>query len=99
MVKNPDFIENVRPQLLAAGLPDGLFSNQKSQFGKILEGLRMENAGKLYCNLEYFTVICYILWPFGNAVVIWYVFPRFGILCREKSGNPGWRAKPLLSKP
>jgi hypothetical protein len=23
----------------AAGLPDGLFSNQKSQFGQILEGL------------------------------------------------------------
>jgi hypothetical protein len=25
-----------------AGLPDGLFSNKKSQFGKILEGLRLE---------------------------------------------------------
>jgi hypothetical protein len=24
------------------GLPDGLFSNQKSQFGSILEGLGME---------------------------------------------------------
>jgi hypothetical protein len=27
-----------------AGLPDGLFSNQKSQFGKILEGLKLENV-------------------------------------------------------
>jgi hypothetical protein len=27
------------------GLPDGLFSNQKSQFGSILEGLEMENLG------------------------------------------------------
>jgi hypothetical protein len=27
-----------------AGLPDGFFSNQKSQFGKILEGLRWENV-------------------------------------------------------
>jgi hypothetical protein len=26
--------------------------------------------------LEYFTVIWYILWPFGNVVVIWYIFPR-----------------------
>jgi hypothetical protein len=26
-----------------------------------------------------------ILWPF---VVIWYIFPRFGILYQEKSGNP-----------
>jgi hypothetical protein len=29
-----------------------------------------------------------MLWPFGNLVVIWYIFPRFGILCQEKSGNP-----------
>jgi hypothetical protein len=29
------------------------------------------------------------VWPFGNLVAIWYIFPRFGILCREKSGNPG----------
>jgi hypothetical protein len=48
----------------------------------------MENAGIFYGHLEYFTVICNISWPFGNAVVIWYIFPRFGILCQEKSGNP-----------
>jgi hypothetical protein len=28
-----------------AGLPDGVFSKQKYQFGFILEGLWMENAG------------------------------------------------------
>jgi hypothetical protein len=28
----------------AAGLPDGFFSNQKSKFGKIWEGLRRENV-------------------------------------------------------
>jgi hypothetical protein len=50
----------------------------------------MENEGIFFGNLEYFTVIWYILWPFGNAVVILYIFPRFfGILCQEKSGNPG----------
>jgi hypothetical protein len=42
--------------------------------------------------LVYFMAICNILqpfgWPFGNVVVIWYIFPRFGILCQEKSGNP-----------
>jgi hypothetical protein len=46
--------------------------------------------------LEYITAIWYILlpfglpilWPFGNLEAIWYVFPRFGILCQEKSGNP-----------
>jgi hypothetical protein len=47
----------------------------------------MENAGIFYGHLEYFTAIWYILWPFGNVVVIWYMFPRFGILCQEKSGN------------
>jgi hypothetical protein len=26
------------------GLPDGIFSNQKSHFGKILEGLAMEDV-------------------------------------------------------
>jgi hypothetical protein len=48
----------------------------------------MENAGIFYGHLEYFTVIWYILWPFCNAVLIWYIFPRFGLLCQEKSGNP-----------
>jgi hypothetical protein len=27
----------------------------------------------------------YFLWPFG--MVIWYIFPSFGKLCQEKSGN------------
>jgi hypothetical protein len=30
---------------VASGLPDGLFSNQKSQLGYILEGLGIENVG------------------------------------------------------
>jgi hypothetical protein len=44
----------------------------------------------------FYTNLC-ILWPFGNAVIIWYVFPRFGILCREESGNPAVnvRQKPM----
>jgi hypothetical protein len=29
----------------ATGLPDGKFSNQKSKFGYILEGLVIENVG------------------------------------------------------
>jgi hypothetical protein len=33
-------------------------------------------------------VIWYILWSFGKLVVIWFIFPRFGTLCHEKSGNP-----------
>jgi hypothetical protein len=52
------------------GLPDGTFSNQKSQFGSILEGFRMGLVGILNGYLEYFTEIWYILWQFGNVVVI-----------------------------
>jgi hypothetical protein len=32
----------------------------------------------------------YILWPFGNFVVILYISPRFGTLSQEKSGKPGF---------
>jgi hypothetical protein len=44
----------------------------------------MENLG-IYI---YDHVVYFILFPFGNFVVIWYIFPRFGILDQEKSGNP-----------
>jgi hypothetical protein len=47
------------------------------------------NAGIFYGHLEYFMVIWYMSWLFGSVVVIWYIFPCFGILCEEKSGNPG----------
>jgi hypothetical protein len=53
----------------------------------------MANVGVFYCHLEYFTAIWYFSWPFGNLVVNWYIFPRFGILCQEKSGNPGFVEK------
>jgi hypothetical protein len=50
-----------------AGLPDGIFSNQKSQFGYVLERFRKEKVGS-------------ILWPFGvyyghlvHFVAIWYI--------------------------
>jgi hypothetical protein len=48
----------------------------------------MEDVGIFYDHLKYNTAIWYILWPFGNLAAIWYIFPRFGILCQEKSGNP-----------
>jgi hypothetical protein len=48
------------------------FQNQKSQFGKMLEGLGMERVGIFYGQLDHFTAIWSILWSFGN-------FFRFGI--------------------
>jgi hypothetical protein len=47
----------------------------------------MENDGIFYGHLEYLSVIWYILGPFGNVVIIWYIFPLFG-MCQDKSGNP-----------
>jgi hypothetical protein len=69
-------------------LPDGIFSNQKSQFGQILEGHGMEDV-------VIFVTILSILLPFG----IFYghsaylppfrcIFSRFGMLHPEKSGSP-----------
>jgi hypothetical protein len=69
-------------------LPDSLFSNLKSQFGYILKVLAMENIGIFYDHLVYFTAIGNILWHLVYFVVIWYIFPRFGILDQETSGNP-----------
>jgi hypothetical protein len=70
-----------------AGLPDGLFSNQKYQFGLILEGLRMENVdiyiGIFYGHLGYFMTIWYIYCSFSTF------YSGFGIMYPEKSGNPG----------
>jgi hypothetical protein len=44
----------------------------------------MEKVGIFFGHFEY---IRPILWPSGNLVGIWYIFPRFGILCRKRSGN------------
>jgi hypothetical protein len=63
---------------LDAGLPDGLFSYQKSQFGYILDGLAMQDVCAFYDHLVY-------VWPFDTFYdyfvyfeVIWYIFSRFG---------------------
>jgi hypothetical protein len=64
------------------GLPDGIISNQKSQFGYILEDIAMENVCIFYGLLVNFPDI----WQtFGHLVYffpIWYVLPK-------KSGKPG----------
>jgi hypothetical protein len=70
-------------------LPDGLFSNQKSQFGKISEGISINNLGIFYDHFVYFTAIGNILWPVGTFCAHLVRFSGFGIMFQEKSGNPG----------
>jgi hypothetical protein len=71
----------------ATRLPDGIFSNQKSQLGQILHGLRKETVCILNAHLEYITAI---LWSLGNLVI----FPGFGLcIVSRKSGNPALQAK------
>jgi hypothetical protein len=48
----------------------------------------MEKVGIFFGRLEYIAAIWYMLWPFSNIEVIYYIFPSFGILCQEKSGTP-----------
>jgi hypothetical protein len=36
------------------------------------------------------------IWPFGNFVIIWCIFPRFGTLYLEKSGNPAANNKAFV---
>jgi hypothetical protein len=62
------------------------FLTKNPNLGKFWKALgpRIEKAGKFWND---FTVIWYTLWPLGDVVVIWYIFPHFGILCQEKSGS------------
>jgi hypothetical protein len=68
------------------GLPDGLFSYQKSQFRFIFEGAEMENLGIFFGHFWYFKAIWVFLMPFG--VFCDYLVHIFGMLHRLKSGNP-----------
>jgi hypothetical protein len=61
---------------MLSGLPDGLFSNQKSHFGKFWRALEWKILEFFYDKLGYFTAIWYTLWPFGICS-LW----PFGIVC------------------
>jgi hypothetical protein len=67
-------------------MPDGLFSNQK-----LLEGPAMEHVGIFYVHLVYLCILRPSEIVYGHLVYFspfWYIFPRFGMLYQEKSGNP-----------
>jgi hypothetical protein len=49
--------------------------------------------GIFYGHLLYFTDIYYILWPFGNVVVIWHIFPPFWYIASRKIWQPWSKAE------
>jgi hypothetical protein len=48
----------------------------------------MEDDGTFYDHLVDFATILYTLWPSGIFYGHLVIFSRFGMLYREKSGNP-----------
>jgi hypothetical protein len=81
------------------------FQTKKSQFGKILEGLAMENLGIFYDHLVYLTAIKNILWPFGtfcghlvHFVAIWYIFPILVFCTKTNLATLRMYTYPFLSK-
>jgi hypothetical protein len=62
VVNRQKHLYNIDPTAtLRSGLPDGLFPNRKSQFGKFWEGLRLEIVDIFYGHWEYFMDIWDIL--------------------------------------
>jgi hypothetical protein len=85
---------------LQTGLPDGIFSNQKSKFGKIWECLEMKDVGKFYVLLGYvFTAIWYSLWPFGIFYCHFGIFFQYLYVVPNTSGNTAWVARWFIFKP
>jgi hypothetical protein len=84
-----DFLFPRLPIDTGTGLPEGIFSDQKSQIGV---NFAWHCNGRCY---YIFMNIRSILWPFdilyGHLVyfvVNWYISTRVGILYQEKSGSP-----------
>jgi hypothetical protein len=74
-----------------------LFSNQKSQFGKILEGLAMENLGIFNNHLAYFTAIGNILGPFGMFCGNLLYFFTALVFCTKKNLATLFRSETFLT--
>jgi hypothetical protein len=73
-------------------LPDGLFSNQNPSFGTFWMHFERKIFDTFYDHLVHFVAICFIPWQLGILSGNSLKYPHFGILCQEKSGNPGKRA-------
>jgi hypothetical protein len=71
-----------------SGLSDGLFSNQKSQCGNILESIGTKKVGMCYDHLEYIMAIWYKLCPFSIVCSHLVYFSQFGMFGPRKIWQP-----------
>jgi hypothetical protein len=55
---------------------------------RIWVSFAMGDVGIFYGHLVYFRALEIFYCHLVYFVVIWYIFPRFGMLYQEKSGNP-----------
>jgi hypothetical protein len=60
------------------------FQNKNPKLGKFWRDLEWKMLAYLYGDLEFITAVWYILCPFGNLVVIWYIFPVL-VYCVKKN--------------
>jgi hypothetical protein len=66
-------------------LPDGLFSNQESQFWSILEVFAIKDAGVFYGQLVNYRAIWCILWQFGIFFWLFGIFFPVLVYCTTKN--------------
>jgi hypothetical protein len=83
------------PFFRTAGLPDGLVSDRKYQFGYIFEGPEVDIVGIFCAHLwEYTTAALYIflsfVWLFGIffPVLVYCVMKNLATLCSAKIADP-----------
>jgi hypothetical protein len=70
---------------------------QKSQIWFIFLGLGMKKLGICYGHFGTFKSIRCIYLHFVYFVVVWSIFSHFGMLQKEKSGNPGHKVNAFFS--
>jgi hypothetical protein len=70
------------------GLPDGIFSTKNHNLDKFWRVLKWKILVYSMANLKYNKAIYYLLWSFGNIVVIWYIFSWFWYIALKKYGSP-----------
>jgi hypothetical protein len=74
---------HAKPRPRRQGCQMVYFQTKNSNLGKFWRALEWKRLVYFIFVWNILRPLWYILWPFCNLVAIWYIFPRFGILCQE----------------